>query len=65
MSSEYIKDRQGKLIGRVDENSTNTSYYDARGRFVGKYFDGKTYEASGRLYGNGDQGMALIREANE
>jgi YD repeat-containing protein len=64
MSTEYIKDRQGKLIGRIDENSSNTSYFDARGRLVAKVIDGKTYEASGRLYGSGDQGAALVREAN-
>jgi len=63
--TRQVTDRQGKLIGRIDETSSATLYYTATGRYLGKFFDGKTVDERGVLVGRGDQGMGLIHDAND
>ncbi len=65
MSTNYIKDATGRVIGRSDSSSSGTAYYDAKGRRVALYQNNVTLRcgcAGSGLYGYGDQGVAVIHE---
>lgn len=52
MNTDYIRNREGKIIGRFDGNILR----DGTGRIVAKYdaWDNRTRDRSGRIVGNGD-----------
>lgn len=59
-----IKDGDGRVAGKIVETSIGAQAFDANGRMVGKYNESedRTYDASGRIYGDGNQLVALIRD---
>lgn len=61
--TKYIRDNTGKNIGRVETRSNSTEYYTATGRYLGKFTEGKTLDARGRLVGSGDHGVGLIYDS--
>jgi hypothetical protein len=51
MNDSYIRNREGKIIGRVDGNLIR----DGAGKIVAKYdADNRTRDRNGRIVGNGD-----------
>lgn len=58
----YIRDRNGKIIGRMSEND-NGWLRDRTGRLVARYdeSDNRTRTADGRIVGDGDQRMRLLK----
>lgn len=56
---EYLYDRAGRIIGRMQENEI----YDRQGRFQGRFDGGKTYDRAGKMIGTGDQRPSLIKRS--
>ena len=58
MSDNYIRNREGKIIGRVDGNIMR----DGTGKIVARYdaFDNRTRDRSGRIVGPNDQRMRQL-----
>lgn len=60
MTKQELRDRQGRLIGKIEVNGSKETIRDAQGRLLGT-FDGKqTRDAQGRLVGNGNLLTTLL-----
>ena len=59
MNDGYIRNREGKIIGRMDGNWLR----DGQGRLVARYdeSDKRTRERNGRIVGDGDQRLRALR----
>lgn len=62
MGSEYLKDRSGRTIGRIEDRTQEQILYDATGRRAGRYDKktNRTFDASGRTAGTGNSLTALL-----
>ncbi len=62
MARQYLRDRSNLLLGSIEETANDRTGYDARNFRVGRYDkrSNKTFDASNRLVGSGDQLSALI-----
>ena len=62
MSSQYLKDRSGRTVGRIDDHGNEQVVFDASGRLMGRYDKraNKTYDLSGRTIGSGNLLTNLI-----
>lgn len=59
---EYFTDRTGKLVGSVTtESSGKKAYFDNKGAYAGTVDNNKTFDKTGKFYGNGDQGQRLFK----
>jgi len=58
MSDNYIRNREGRIIGRMDGNWLR----DGTGKLVAKYDagDNRTRDRSGRIVGPGDQRLRQL-----
>lgn len=58
--TEYIKNRSGKIIGRIEEKYV----YDRSGKQLGWYntSENRTYTREGRYIGSGDLRTSLLKE---
>ena len=58
MNDNYIRNREGKIIGRMDGNWLR----DGTGKLLARYdkSDDRTREANGNIVGDGDQRMRLL-----
>jgi hypothetical protein len=63
MNDKYIRNREGKIIGRFDGNWLR----DGTGRLVARYdkLDDRTRTAEGRIVGNGDQRLRILKNDGE
>jgi hypothetical protein len=61
MNSQYITDRSGKVVGRIEDDKV----YNRAGKLEGRYnqSEQRTYDRSGRYIGRGDLRVQLIKEA--
>lgn len=59
---EYFTDRTGKWVGSVlNESGGKKTYFDSKGNVSARVFDKKTFDKSGKLIGNGDQGQRTFK----
>jgi hypothetical protein len=65
MARQYLRDRSNLLLGSIEETANERVGYDARNLRVGRYDkrSNKTFDASNRLVGSGDQLSAMIRKS--
>jgi hypothetical protein len=65
MARQYLRGRTNLLLGSIEETANDKVGYDARNLRVGRYDkrSNKTYDASNRLIGSGDQLSSLITKA--
>ena len=58
MNDNYIRNREGKIIGRMDGNWLR----DGTGKLVARYdeWDNRTRDSSGRILGDGDQRLRKL-----
>lgn len=58
MSDNYIRNREGKIIGRIDGNWLR----DGTGKLLARYdkSDNQTRDRGGRIMGNGDQRLRKL-----
>lgn len=58
MSENFIRNREGKIIGRTDGNWLR----DGTGRIVARHdaWDSRTRDRSGRIVGDGDQRLRQL-----
>jgi len=61
MSDNYIRNREGKIIGRWDGNWLR----DGTGKLVARYdaSDNRTRDWTGRIVGDGDQRLRLLGDS--
>jgi hypothetical protein len=62
MNDGYLRNREGKIVGRFDGNILR----DGTGKIVARYdaWDNRTRDRSGRIVGDGDQRWRQLQEAN-
>lgn len=62
--SKFIRDGQGKLVGRVIENGNVTYIPDGAGHLKGQHLKSvdKTFDERGKFVGPGDQLLRLLGE---
>jgi hypothetical protein len=62
MNDGYIRDRQGKIIGRYDGDWLR----DGTGKLVARYdeWDNRTRDARGKIVGDGDQRLRSLGDAS-
>ena len=58
MNPKFIRNREGKIIGRTDGNWLR----DGTGKLVARYdeWDNRTRDARGRIVGDGDQKLRQL-----
>ncbi len=58
MNDNYIRNREGKIIGRTDGNWLR----DGTGKYVARYdkWDDRTRTREGKIVGNGDQRLRQL-----
>ncbi|HDR9838209.1 TPA: hypothetical protein QDC51_005060 [Burkholderia multivorans] len=63
MTSIYIRDRSSRIVGRIQTGSQGKQFAYVGGRLVGIYNPqlDKTFDSGLRVFGNGNQLMALVR----
>ena len=61
MNDNYIRNREGKIIGRLDGNWLR----DGTGKLVSRHdkSDDRTRTANGKIMGNGDQRLRKLNES--
>jgi len=62
MNNEFLRDGEGRIIGRFDKNLLR----DGTGKIIARYdeADNRTRDRSGRIVGSGDQRLRAL-ELNE
>jgi hypothetical protein len=67
MSTTYIRDGSSRIVGLIRDDSHGKQFAYVGGRMIGIYNPqlNKTFDASLRMYGNGNQLMALVRDADD
>jgi hypothetical protein len=65
MTTTYIRDGSSRIVGLIKDDCHGKQFAYVGGRMVGIYNPqlNKTLDSSLRIYGNGNQLMALLREA--
>ena len=59
-----LRDERGRVLGWVRSLAKDRiDFLDGRGRLVGRYFQGKTYDKTGRFVGDGDQGLRVLGQS--
>jgi len=63
MNDGYIRNREGKIIGRYDRNWIR----DGTGKLIARYddWDNRTRDANGKIVGVGDQRLRALRGSGE
>jgi hypothetical protein len=63
MNDGYIRNREGKIIGRFDGNWLR----DGQGRLVARFdeSDGRTRDGTGRIVGDGDLRLRLLGQPQQ
>ena len=63
MNDNYIRNREGKIIGRMD----GAWLRDGTGKLVARYDagDDRTRDRSGRIVGSGDQRLRALGETEQ
>ena len=58
MNDNYIRNREGKIIGRMDGNWLRSG----EGKLLARYdaSDDRTRDANGKIVGNGDQRLRVL-----
>ncbi len=67
MNKTYIRDGSSKIVGRIQADSQGKQFAYVGGRMVGIYNPqlDKTLDSRLRVFGNGNQLMALVRCADD
>lgn len=62
MNDGYLRDRTGKIIGRIDGNWLRSG----EGKLLSRYdkSDDRTRDANGKIMGNGDQRLRKLGDQN-
>jgi len=62
MNDGFIRNREGKIVGRMDGNWLR----DGTGKLLARYdtSDDKTRDRSGRIVGSGDQRLRQLRRGD-
>jgi len=60
VNGPYLRNREGKIVGRFDENWLR----DGTGKLVARYekWDNRTRDGNGKIVGNGDQRLRALGE---
>ena len=61
MAQQELRDKSGKLLGKIETNGNKQTLRDACGRLLGTFDGVQTRDAQGRLVGNGTLLASLLK----
>ena len=61
MTQQELRDKSGKLLGKIETNGQRQTLRDGCGRLLGTYDGVQTRDAQGRLVGNGNLLASLLK----
>ena len=61
MTQQELRDKSGKLLGKIETNGNKQTLRDACGRLLGTFDGVQTRDAQGRLVGNGNLLASLLK----
>lgn len=62
MSTQYVTNRIGEIIGRIEKSGDTTYVYNKIGETAGRCANGQTYDAIGEVVSNTECPGLLIRD---
>ena len=62
MAYQELRDKSGKLLGKLEITGSRQTLRDAQGRLLGTFDRNQTRDAQGRLVGNGNLLSALLKK---
>ena len=61
MAQEVIRDGLGRVVGYKSTYEGKTTYFNANGSIAAKEDGRRTYDSSGRIIGQGSQGIKEVK----
>ena len=62
MAQQELRDKSGKLLGKIETNGQRQTLRDAGGKLLGTFDGIQTRDAQGRLVGNGNLLATLLKQ---
>ena len=62
MAQQELRDKSGKLLGKIETSGNKQTLRDAQGRLLGTFDGMQTRDAQGRLVGNGNLLATLLKQ---
>lgn len=62
MSTEYVKNRIGEIVGRIEKSSDTTYVYDRVGALAGRCENGQTFNEIGEVISYSEVPGLLIKD---
>ena len=61
MEHQELRDKSGRLLGKIEMNGNKQTLRDAQGRLISTFDGMQTRDAQGRLVGNGNLLVTLLK----
>lgn len=61
MAQQELRDKSGRLLGKIEANGQRQTLRDAGGKLLGTFDGMQTRDAQGRLIGNGNLLASLLK----
>ena len=61
MAQQELRNKSGKLLGKIETNGNRQTLRDASGKLLGAFDGTHTRDASGKLVGNGNLLATLLK----
>ena len=61
MTQQELRDKSGRLLGKIETNGNRQTLRDAQGRLLGTFDGMQTRDSQGRLVGNGNLLATLLK----
>ena len=62
MAQQELRDKSGKLLGKIETNGNKQTLRDAGGKLLGTFDGVQTRNAGGSLVGNGNLLASLLKK---
>ena len=61
MAQQELRDKSGRLLGKIEISGQRQTLRDAQGKLLGSFDGAQTRDAQGRLVGNGNLLASLLK----
>ena len=61
MAQQELRDKSGRLLGKIETNGNRQTLRDAQGRLLGTFDGIQTRDSQGRLVGKGNLLVSLLK----
>ena len=61
MTQQVLRDKSGRLLGKIETNGNRQTLRDAHGRLLGTFDGIQTRDSQGRLVGTGNLLVSLLK----